>query len=39
MLYYKYPRFILIDPDGNIINADAPRPSEPEILQLFAEHI
>lgn len=35
----QIPRFILIDPDGNIINADAPRPSEPEILQLFAEHI
>lgn len=35
----QIPRFILIDPDGNIINADAPRPAEPEILQLFAEHI
>ncbi|MCB0466398.1 MAG: TlpA family protein disulfide reductase, partial [Aequorivita sp.] len=25
------PRFILIDPQGNIISADAPRPSDPEL--------
>ena len=25
------PRFILIDPNGNIVNADAPRPSYPKI--------
>ena len=29
------PRFILIDPDGNIVSADAPRPSEPALLKLF----
>ncbi len=25
------PRFILIDPQGNIVSADAPRPSDPEL--------
>ena len=31
------PRFILIDPYGNIINDDAPRPSEKEkIRTLFS---
>lgn len=29
------PRFILIDPDGNIVNADAPRPSSPAIKELL----
>lgn len=29
------PRFILIDPDGNIVSADAPRPSSPAIKELF----
>ncbi len=29
------PRFILIDPQGGIVNADAPRPSNPEIKVLF----
>ncbi len=29
------PRFILIDPDGNIVNADAPRPSNPQLVELF----
>ncbi len=29
------PRFILIDPDGNIVNADAPRPSDPKLVELF----
>jgi len=27
------PRFILIGPDGKIINADAPRPSSPELYE------
>ncbi|ETN96434.1 Thiol-disulfide isomerase or thioredoxin [Zhouia amylolytica] len=27
------PRFILIDPDGNIISADAPRPSNPKLKE------
>jgi thiol-disulfide isomerase/thioredoxin len=29
------PRFILIDPQGNIVNANAPRPSNPEIKALL----
>lgn len=29
------PRFILIGPDGNIVNADAPRPSSAELVKLF----
>lgn len=32
------PRFILIDPDGNIVNANAPRPSRgEELVALFEE--
>lgn len=31
------PRFILIDPDGNIVNADSPRPSNPELTELLNE--
>ncbi|MDC1105387.1 TlpA disulfide reductase family protein [Prolixibacteraceae bacterium] len=29
------PRFILIDPQGKIVSADAPRPSNPELLTLL----
>lgn len=29
------PRFILIDPKGNVTNPDAPRPSSPELKVLF----
>ena len=29
------PRFILIDPAGNVVNADAPRPSSPKLIELF----
>ncbi|WP_299664560.1 TlpA disulfide reductase family protein [uncultured Polaribacter sp.] len=29
------PRFILIDPQGNIVNANAPRPSDPELKEVF----
>ncbi|WP_147676899.1 TlpA family protein disulfide reductase [Algibacter pacificus] len=29
------PRFILIDPNGDIISPDAPRPSNPELIKLF----
>ena len=31
------PRFILIDPKGNIIAADAPRPSDKKLIDLFNE--
>ena len=31
------PRFILIDPAGNIISADAPRPSSKGLIALFDE--
>ncbi|WP_299096939.1 TlpA disulfide reductase family protein [uncultured Winogradskyella sp.] len=31
------PRFILIDPDGNIVSADAPRPSNLKLVELFKE--
>ena len=29
------PRFILVDPNGNIVDADAPRPSDPKLKELF----
>jgi thiol-disulfide isomerase/thioredoxin len=29
------PRFILIDKEGNIVDADAPRPSNPELKKIF----
>ncbi len=29
------PTFILIDPNGNIINSRAPRPSDPKLIDLF----
>lgn len=29
------PRFILVDPEGNIVSADAPRPSDPKLLLLL----
>ncbi|MFC4818202.1 TlpA family protein disulfide reductase [Flavobacterium sp. GCM10023249] len=31
------PRFILIDPNGKIISADAPRPSDPKLIAKFKE--
>ncbi|MFA7687612.1 MAG: TlpA disulfide reductase family protein [Moheibacter sp.] len=31
----EIPRFILIDQKGNILNADAPRPSDPQIRMLM----
>jgi thiol-disulfide isomerase/thioredoxin len=33
----KIPRFILIDPNGNIVNFDAPRPSDSKLIDLFNE--
>ena len=32
---YGIPRFILIDPQGNIVNYDAPRPSEQKLKDLL----
>ncbi|WP_373940989.1 hypothetical protein OEG92_14190 [Polaribacter sejongensis] len=29
------PRFILIDPQGNIVEANAPRPSDPRLKSLL----
>lgn len=29
------PRFLLIDPAGNIVSADAPRPSDEKLVELF----
>lgn len=31
------PRFILIDPKGNIVESNAPRPSDPKLEELFTE--
>ncbi len=33
------PRFILIDPDGNIVTPDAPRPSNPKLREMLDELI
>lgn len=33
------PRFILIDPQGNIVSADAPRPSDPKLRVMLDEMI
>ncbi len=30
------PRFILIDPQGNIVDANAPRPSDPRLKEIFS---
>jgi hypothetical protein len=29
------PRFILIDPAGNVVQANAPRPSDPKLVVLL----
>ena len=29
------PRFILIDPQGNIVEANAPRPSDPRLKEIL----
>lgn len=31
------PRFILLDPKGNIVDSDAPRPSDPKLKELLNE--
>ncbi|MBR9915079.1 MAG: AhpC/TSA family protein [Algicola sp.] len=33
------PRFILIDPNGNIVSADAPRPSNPKLTELLKNEL
>lgn len=33
------PRFILIDPNGNIVSPDAPRPSNPKLVELLEEKL
>lgn len=34
-LINSIPRFIIIDPEGNIVDADAKRPSNPELVEEF----
>jgi hypothetical protein len=29
------PRFLLLDPDGNIVSGNAPRPSSPKLRELL----
>lgn len=31
------PRFILLDPEGKVVNANAPRPSDDKLIDLFNE--
>ena len=31
------PRFILLDTEGKIVSADAPRPSDEKLIELFNE--
>ncbi|WP_431244273.1 TlpA family protein disulfide reductase [Flavobacterium sp. P21] len=31
----QIPTFILLDPNGNIVSARAPRPSDPKLIELF----
>lgn len=31
------PRFILLDPEGNIVSADAPRPSNPALIKMLTD--
>lgn len=33
------PRFILIDPEGNIVSPDAPRPSNPALVELLKDKL
>jgi len=33
------PRFILLDKEGKIINADAPRPSNPKLRSLIDKNL
>ena len=38
-LVNSIPRFILIDPEGKIISADAPRPSQGEIISILLNQL
>jgi thiol-disulfide isomerase/thioredoxin len=38
-LVNSIPRFILIDPEGKIISADAPRPSQREIISILLNQL
>ena len=38
-LVYGIPRFILIDPEGKIISADSPRPSQEEIITKLLDQL
>ena len=31
------PKFILLDPQGNIVTANAPRPSDEKLVKMFDE--
>ena len=33
----EIPRFILIDPNGNIVSADAPKPSSEQLIAIFTQ--
>ncbi len=35
---YSVPRFIFLDKKGKIIDANAPRPSDPKLIELFKEY-
>lgn len=32
------PRFILVDPEGNIVSGDAPRPSDDKLIEMLTEN-
>ncbi len=35
----EIPRFILIDPEGKIISAEAPKPSDPKLIELLKKYL
>ncbi len=37
-MIHSLPRYVLLDPGGQIINATAPGPSDPDLLQLLEMH-
>lgn len=36
-IVYILPRYIIIDPEGNIVDSDAPKPSDPNLKKIFTE--